>query len=206
MNANEENGKKRKDSDTSSDEQNFEKKIEIVSAEDERLKIIGEILSSETSRTILKLLISCELSTHEIIQKTGISLSLVLHHVNKMLDAKLVGIVRITKSSKGQDMKHYKAKQGVLILPEVPSQKAKSSKMFQKSLVKILRFCSIGVAGMVSWFAMQSIQIKPIRPIPPPSQLPPEVILGELFWPVVVSLTVIIVGLIAERVLHAVKK
>lgn len=187
------------------DEQNFER-IEIVSTDDERLKIIGEILSSETGRTILKLLGSCELTTREIIQETGFSLSLVLHHVNKMLDAKLVEIVRTSKSSKGQDMKHYRAKQGVLILPETASQKARSGRTFQKSLARIMRFCSIGIAGTASWFTVQSIQTKPVRPVPPPSQLPPEAILMELFWPVAVSLTVIIIGLIAERVLHAVKK
>ena len=203
MKTNEEN---KKDMSVTSNDQNFEKNVEIFSVDDERLKIIGEILSNETSRTILKLLISHELSTHEIIQQTGFSLSLVLHHVNKMLDAKLVEISKISKSSKGQDMKHYQAKHGIMIIPQIPSQKAKSSKTFQKSLKKIMRFCSIGIAGVTSWFVMQAIQTKPVRPIPPPSQIPSEIILGDLFWLVVIPLIVIVIGLITERALTAIKK
>lgn len=200
------NEEDQKDIDSASIDQNFEKNVEIFSTDDERLKIIGEILSNKTSRTILKLLISHELSTHEIIQQTGFSLSLVLHHINKMLDAKLVEISKISKSSKGQNMKHYKAKHGIMILPQIPSQKAKSSKTFQKSLKNILRFCSIGIAGIASWFVTQAIQTKPIRPTPPPSQIPSEIILGDLFWSVTISLIVIVIGLITERALTAIKK
>lgn len=195
-----------KDTDDAFNDQNIEKSVEIFSTDDERLKIIGEILSNQTSRTILKLLILHELPTHEIIQQTGFSLSLILHHVNKMLDVKLVKISKISKSSKGQDMKYYKAKQGIIILPQIPSQKAKSSKLFQKSLKRILRFCSIGIVGIASWFVTQSVQTIHIRPTPPPSQIPSEIILGDLFWPVVISLIVIIIGLITERVFTAVKK
>lgn len=186
--------------------QDDEKDIEILSTDDERLKIIGEILSNNTSRTILKLLISYEMTTHDIVQKTGISLSLVLHHINKMLNTKLVEISKISKSSKGQHMKHYTAKHGIMILSPTPSQKAKSSKTFQKSLKNILRFSSIGIAGITSWFMIQSIQAKPVRPTIPPSQIPSEIFLADLFWPTVITLIVIIAGLITERLLTVIKK
>lgn len=177
--------------------------VEILSNEDEKLKFIGEILSNESSRNIFKLLISNELTAHEIVQKTNLSLSLVLHHLNKMQSAGIVQISKITQTSRNQDMKHYTAKAGIMILPQIASEKAKTSKTFQNSLKRIMRFSSIVIAGIASWFITQASVTGNARPTIPPYDDSFQI---QLFWPFTVSLVVVIIALIIERILVSIKK
>jgi len=183
-------------------------KVEVFSNDDERLQSIGEILSNASSRGILKLLIANELTAHEIVQKTNLSLSLVLHHLNKMQTTGIVKISKITQTSKGQDMKHYTAKAGIMILPQTVSEKAKTSKSFQNSLKRIMKFSSIGIAGIVSWYLTRITFEKPTEGPTLPPYLSPLDISSQIqfFWPTLVSLTVIIIGLIVERVVSSKKK
>lgn len=189
------------------DTENSSENIAILSNEDERLKLIGEILSNESSRNIFKLLISNELTAYEIVRKTNLSLSLVLHHINKMQSAGIVKISRISQTSRNQDMKHYTAKTGILILPETVSEKAKTSKTFQNSLKRIMRFSTIGIAGIISWFIAQTT-MTPSTTAPTPPYMSPfdTTIQTNFLWPVSISLAVIIIGLIIERVLSSIKK
>ena len=59
-------------------------RVEIISTEDQKMKAIGEILSSDSSRSILKLLFNDSLTANQISQKTEISLPLVIYHLKKM--------------------------------------------------------------------------------------------------------------------------
>lgn len=191
------------------DIENTSENVEIISNEDERLKLIGEILSNESSRNIFKLLISNELSAYQIVQKTNLSLSLVLHHLNKMQSAGIVKISKVTQTSRNQNMKHYTAKSGIMILPQTASEKARSSKTFQNSLKRIMRFSSIVISGVVSWFLILSTVSEPSMPRPtlPPYMSPFDTAFQiEFFWPVTISLTVVIIGLVVERILTSLKK
>jgi hypothetical protein len=55
------------------------KKVEIISTDDDKIKSIGELLSSDSSRNILKLLFDQVLTANQIAQKTEISLPLVIY-------------------------------------------------------------------------------------------------------------------------------
>ena len=68
----------------SSDDPNVSDKIDILSTDDTKLKAVGEILSSDSSRQILKLLFNNSLSANQISQETEMSLPLVIHHLKKM--------------------------------------------------------------------------------------------------------------------------
>jgi DNA-binding transcriptional ArsR family regulator len=177
--------------------------IEILSNKDERLKLIGEILSNESSRNIFRLLTSNELTAYQIVRKTNLSLSLVLHHLNKMQSVGIVKINKITQTSRNQDMKHYTAKSGIMILPQTASEKARTSITFQNSLKRIMKFSSIGIAGIISWLVSASIITEKI----PPYMLPLDVSVQiEFFWPVTISLMVIIIGLLVERISLSLRK
>ena len=211
-------------------------KIEIISTEDEKIKSVGELLSSDSSRAILKLLFDDTLTANQIAQKTGISLPLVIYHLKKMQDMSIVKISSVGKNVKAQDMKYYTTtKFAIVILPSSLSQKAKTSKSLANSFKTIYRFASIGVAGVATWFVSQFAQtfqagqtslkenlqapmdaareattggelamektMMEAAMVPPPAVgIPPDV-----FWSVVFALSVIIVGLIIERVLKAYK-
>lgn len=211
-------------------------KIEIISTEDEKIKSVGELLSSDSSRAILKLLFDDSLTANQIAQKTGISLPLVIYHLKKMQDMSIVKISSVGKNVKAQDMKYYTTtKFAIVILPSSLSQKAKTSKSLANSFKTIYRFASIGVAGVATWFVSQFAQtfqagqtslkenlqapmdtareattggelamektMMEAAMVPPPAVgIPPDV-----FWSVVFALSVIIAGLIIERVLKAYK-
>ena len=129
-----------------------EDNIEIISTHDEKAKIVGEILSNDTSRTILNLLnASNEKTLNQIAQETGLSLSLVTHHLKRMQSVQVVKISRVGRSVKGHKMNYYSAtNQSFLITPsKEPINSVKSS------LRKFSKFVAIGMAGVVSWMILK---------------------------------------------------
>src|SRR5574338_445583 len=138
---------------------NESENIEIISTDDEKIKSFGELLSSDSSRKILKLLYAEVMTANQIAQKTGISLQLVRYHVKKLQDHGIVRIVKIEKNSKEHDMKYYSAARfAVVILHSHLSVKARESKSLFDSLKTIYRFAAIGIFGVLTWFGTISVQ------------------------------------------------
>ena len=134
-------------------------KIEIISTDDEKIKSFGELLSSDSSRAILKLLYSDVMTANQIAQKTGISLQLVRYHLKKLQDQGIVRVVRIEKNSKEHDMKYYSAARfAIVILPSHISEKAKESKSLLDSLKTIYRLTALGIFGTITWFGTLFVQ------------------------------------------------
>ncbi len=134
-------------------------KVEILSTEDGKIKAIGEILSSDSSRQILKLLFNDSLTANQISQKTGISLPLVIYHLKKMQDTNVVKITNIGKNTKSHDMKYYTIdKLAIVILPEQLSTPARKSKSLFNSFSRIHRIATLGGASIAAWFSSQLIQ------------------------------------------------
>lgn len=177
-------------------------KISIFSNDDVNLKLLGEVLSNESSRKILSLLIKKEMTVNEIIANTGYALSLILHHLNKMKETGIVEISKIGKNSKNHDMKYYVAKPAIIILTKEMSEKAKQSKSFQNSLKRLLKFASIGIAAVISWFGSQIIQNQKAVEQLSPAGSESSNMSAEIFWSVTIALSVIILGLITERILN----
>ena len=143
----------------SEDPMGINDKIEILSTDDDRIKAVGELLSSDSSRTILKLLFNEEMTANQIAQKTEISLPLVMYHLKKMQDANVVRISQTGKNTKSHDMKYYTVdKFAIVILPSGMSEKAKSSKSLFNSFNRIYRFATIGGVSLAAWFSAQFIQ------------------------------------------------
>src|SRR5207249_1508593 len=145
-------------------------KVEIISTDDEKIKSVGELLSSDSGRNILKLLFDQVLTANQIAQKTEISLPLVIYHLKKMQDMGIVKITNIGKNIKTQDMKFYtSSKFAIVILPSNVTEKAKTSKSLANSFKAIYRFGSIAVAAVATWFASriaQNVQTNPNANIP----------------------------------------
>lgn len=138
---------------------NESENIEIISTDDEKIKSFGELLSSDSSRKILKLLYSDVMTANQIAQKTGTSLQLVRYHIKKLQDHGIVRVVKIEKNSKEHDMKYYTAARfAVVILPSHISEKARESKSLLDSLKTIYRFAAIGIFGVLTWFGTLSVQ------------------------------------------------
>lgn len=214
----------------SDDMPNLSDRVDILSTEDEKLKTIGEILSSDSSRNILKLLFNQSLTANEIAQKTEMSLPLVIHHLKKMQSAQVVKITNIGKNSKSHDMKYYTIdKLAIVILPSEMTQPAKKSKSLFNSFTRIHRLATLGGMSIAAWFSSQLIQNQNTISEIPESKIPsmasesaqsmvrsipeqtekiqeslqtsmPEPQLGVL-WSTVIVLSVIISGLIIELII-----
>jgi len=134
-------------------------KIEIFSTDDEKIKSFGELLTNDSSRSILQLLFKEEMTANEIAQKTGESLQLVKYHINKMQDMGIIKVSKVEKNSKAQDMKYYTAtKFAIVILPKTVSEKAKESKSLMHSFKILYKFAGVGIATVSAFFATQSVQ------------------------------------------------
>ncbi len=142
-------------------------KIEIFLSDDQKIKVVGELLTNNSSRTILQLLFEGELTASEISLKSGISLQLVKYHLNKMQQVGMVKISRIGKNIKAHDMKYYKAtKFAIVILPSKVSDRARESKSLIRSFKTIYRFAGVGVAAVAGLFSISYLQEQ--------SRVPPE--------------------------------
>lgn len=130
--------------------------VEFFSTEDEQLKLLGELLSNESSRKILLLLTSQELAANDIAERTGMRLSLIIHHIRKMQEIGIVKVNKIRKNSKNRQVKYYLAKQGMIILPTKSTDVAKKSKTLSNSLKRVLRYSMVGIAGIATWIGTNS--------------------------------------------------
>ncbi len=120
-------------------EKNQENEIRVLSADDEKIKVVGEVLANESSRAILRLLSNIdEMTINQIAQEMDLSIPLVSHHLKKMQETGVVKVSRVGKSVKGQKMNYYSiTNQSFLITP--PEKQTHS--LFH-SLRKICKICS----------------------------------------------------------------
>jgi predicted transcriptional regulator len=225
------------------DPMGINEKIEILSTDDQRIKAVGELLSSDSSRTILKLLFNDQMTANQIAQKTEISLPLVIYHLKKMQEAGIVKVAQITKNTKSHDMKYYTVdKFAIVILPSGLTEKAKSSKSLLNSFNRIYRFATIGGAAIAAWFSSQFMQQNQQLTIsdeqmrqadmmmeteeaaqksfqaqaPPAAEMAPYAMqadvaptgepLTDIYVSIIVTLGVVVIGLIIERILRARRK
>ena len=134
--------------------------IRILSSDDEKIKVVGEVLANESSRTILRLLSSHdEMTINEMAREIDLSIPLVSHHLKKMQDAGVVRVSRVGTSVKGQKMKYYSStNQSFLITPP-----EKQANLLVSSLRKFSKFAAIGMAGLVSWAMLKPTESMPLQ-------------------------------------------
>ncbi|MCE9653316.1 MAG: winged helix-turn-helix domain-containing protein [Nitrosarchaeum sp.] len=204
-------------------------RVEIISTEDQKIKAIGEILSSDSSREILKILFNDSLTANQISQKTEISLPLVIYHLKKMQESGIVKITSVGKNTKSHDMKFYTVdKLAIIILPSKMSEPAKKSKSLFNSFTRIHRLATLGGVSIAAWFSSQLIQksIVSEQQVPMMESMPSEVPhtalkampaqdVGntmnampiqtepsmQLLWSIIAVLSVIVTGLIIEVII-----
>ncbi|NWG08850.1 MAG: winged helix-turn-helix transcriptional regulator [Nitrososphaerales archaeon] len=92
--------------------------LEVITTDDLRLKLIGEVMANDTSRGVLKAVLKGFDTASNISKMLDLSLPLVLHHLERLVDSGLLTVKEIDHSLKGRDMKRYSAsKMAFLIIP-----------------------------------------------------------------------------------------
>lgn len=168
-------------------------KIKIFSSDDEKLKVLGELLSNKSSRDIIRLLIEKEMYTNEIAKKLELRPNLVIHHLQKLEKLGLLEVSNKKIVRKGNDHKYYKIIPGVAIFP-CETKETIEKKGILKFFRESINFIGIGIAASIGWLISQPSALEIRRrgedPINP--------------WYVV--LVIIIAGLVIEIILLKKKK
>jgi predicted transcriptional regulator len=114
----------------------IEPEIEIVSISDKRLKVLGEELSNENSCAILNCIMQGKKTAGEIATTLNLSLPLVVYHIQRLLQSKMIRIDGIELNSKGREKKIYNINKAAIIIqlnPDDPVLRERLKRLFMLS-------------------------------------------------------------------------
>ena len=168
-------------------------KIKLFTFNDESLKILGELLSNETSRKIINSLIENEMYTNELSVKLDIPISLVGHHLRKLEQVNLVEVTEKPLVKKGVKHKHFRMIPNLFVgLNTSENNDNKIKNIFKKGM----KFASIGIVSLGYYLFTKPPEVSDDF-LTLASQKEPN-----LTYP----LLIILVGLIIERIFTEIKK
>ena len=127
-------------------------KIKVFDGSDEKLKILGELLSNDTSRKIIRILINNEMYTNEIVTKLDLSISLVIHHLRKLEELGLLEVSQKKIVKKGNDHKYYKMTPSLVIFPGETDDTIEEKGILKKFFSDGIKLVSIALTSGVSWW------------------------------------------------------
>jgi len=179
-----------------SDTMNVTNKIRVFSSDDERLKLLGELLSNKSSRDIMRLLTEKESYINEIAETLDLRTSLVIHHLKKMEELGMVEITMKKLVKKGIGHKFYRVVPNLLIIVSRAEKEEPQEKILKRILKQGIKFGAIGAASLASWILLYRLP-------DPRAQIGSEHLTAA--ESVIPSMVIIIVGLIIERI-FAIKK
>lgn len=124
--------------------------IEILSTDDERLSIMGEELSNETGRNILKNIFEGKTTVSSISSNLGISIQLVSWHIERLSKIGLIRISSTGLSKKNKKVNHYEPeKLAIVIVPSSITASPEYSNVLKSSLKKIYGKLAVFTSFMV---------------------------------------------------------
>jgi DNA-binding transcriptional ArsR family regulator len=177
-------------------EKNIE--IEIITDDDDSLKILGELLANKTSRDLMKFLMSKSEYKKKISDEIGVPFSLVEHHLKKL---EKLGLVKITNKRliKGGVLhKTYKIKaKGIFLMLNATKEEVEEKGTLKKIFKEGVKFTCIGVAAITTLFISKTKLFRNDD-----SWLP----MGQSDLSVELALTIIIFGLLLLYLLEKKKK
>lgn len=138
-----------------------EEYLEIISTEDERIKIIGEELANDTGRAIFGKVSQGVASPNDLAKALDISLPLINWHINRLLSVGLVKVEKIELSSKNKQMKYYgPVKTALVIIPPEESvvNGTNSNPRRESVLLKLRQYMASFIALVVSAPIIYAIQ------------------------------------------------
>lgn len=168
----------------------IKKDVEIkVISQEESLKILGELLSNETSRNLMRFLMNKSAYKKKISDETKLAFPLVEHHLKKM---EKLGLVKITNKKLikgGVPHKTYKiTADGIFLMLNTTDEEIEKNSVIKKAFKSGIKFVGIGIVALISWtilpndnFSMSDSQ---------------NVDVGIIN----ITLIIIIIGLVIERI------
>ena len=127
-------------------------KIKVFTPDEKSLKTLGELLSNDTSRKIIKILIEDEMYVNQISVKLSITPNLVTHHLKKLESIGLVNVTSKPISRKTKNHNFYKIRNDIFV--DLKPKEDKLKRIFRPG-IKIAGVCT-GIIGTFS--SLQFIQ------------------------------------------------
>ncbi len=129
------------------------KQFLFVDLNDNKLKSLGETITSETSRKILNYLVGKEDTEAKIAESLGLPISTAHYHLQKLQQAGLVRVDEFHYSQKGREVNHYKLVHEYII---IGPQRAGLSERLRAVLPMAL--ISLGIAAVIQWITLPTQQ------------------------------------------------
>ena len=126
--------------------------IKVFSSEDEKLKLLGELLSNKSSRDIIKLLVHEEHYTNEIASKLDLRPNLVIHHLKKLEELGLLETTNKRIVKKGNEHRHFKINPSLLITPRYSKDEIEKNGFLKKIFKEGLKISVVSIAAISAWF------------------------------------------------------
>ena len=159
-----------------------EEYLEIISTEDERIKIIGEELANDTGRAIFGKVSQGIVSPNDLAKALNISLPLINWHINRLLSVGLVKVEKTELSSKNKQMKYYGPVKTALVIipPENSLGNSVSQPKKETVLLKLRQYLAsfaafaVGASGIYFAEKSQSPEIMPPTPMMAAKEVSPS--------------------------------
>ncbi|CAE6494295.1 MAG: winged helix-turn-helix domain-containing protein [Candidatus Nitrosotenuis sp.] len=119
--------------------------IKVFSSDDEKLKALGELLSNQSSRNIIRLLIEKEMYTNEIANKLDMRISLVIHHLKKLNELGLLQITNKEIVRKGVKHKHFRVNPSLFLLLNETKENIEDNGLLKRIFKRGVRYSVLGV-------------------------------------------------------------
>lgn len=173
-------------------------KIKVFGSDDESLKILGELLSNETSRKIIRSLIEKEMYTNELSTKLGIRVSLIIHHLKKLENLGLLEISRKQIVRKGNNHRYFRMIPNVFLSPNESKEDIETKGTLRRFFRDGVKFMMILVASLTTLVFTDFNYLFPDE----------NVSYGSAFvFPQYISFFIILtIGLVIERIISNKKK
>ena len=142
------------------EENNDVEKVKVFTSEDDKLKILGELLSNESSRNIIKLLTEREVYANEIARKLELRLNLVIHHLKKLDELGLLEITEKEITKKGSKHKYYKMIPNLLVSPNRTKQNLDAKGVLRRILSPHVKILSVCATFCSTWLVSKIIHLE----------------------------------------------
>lgn len=182
--------------------------VKIFLKDTENIKLLGHVLTNETSRAIMSLLAEEEMYPNEIANKLNLSLKLVLHYLDKLEKINLVIVTNKKLIRKGIKHKHYKMIPNIFIAISKTQKEIHETGFLKRIFKDSVKFAVIGLCAAASWFLSQPT----ILPLDSNGENTGSVTLDKTqpsfietlleFEPLTIVLLIIIIGITLERILN----
>lgn len=165
-------------------------KIKVFSSDDEKLKMLGELLSNKSSRDIIRLLTDKEMYTNEIANKLDMRANLVIHHLKKLQELGLLEVKNKKIVKKGNEHRHFRMIPNLFITPNHNQEEMKEKETLKKIFKKGIKFMAIGFVTTMTFVLTDLHRF----------YNPDNISYSSEFPILVIPLTVLSISLIIERI------